>query len=329
MGSGANPGFIGIGTIPSIGKLQIAHTSTSGGLISTLYTDLTGSGTGNYFGTYSRVDGASTGMVMGINGFAVGAGSGSKTGVEGSAYGTGAGVTNTGLSGIANGPGNSYGMNSQAYGTGVNYGLFSSASGGTTNWAGYFGLGNVFIQNNLGIGTSAPTHALHVNGFVRISDGSEGLNKVLTSDASGVATWKQMAVGFKVEATGNQVISPTSYGVVAFDNLIFDDASAFNMATETYIVPSPGVYSFNCCVYWQSYPGTRPYFQLLVNGSPVQTLCDYCAANSQISQQITTVVKVNVGDQITAKVYNNTASPANISGVSGLQGTIFSGYKIY
>ena len=43
---------------------------------------------------------------------------------------------------------------------------------------------------NVGIGTTAPNAKLHVNGSFRITNGSQGQGKVLTSDAAGLATWK-------------------------------------------------------------------------------------------------------------------------------------------
>ena len=41
----------------------------------------------------------------------------------------------------------------------------------------------------VGIGTTAPTEKLHVEGKVKIVDGSQGSQKVLTSNANGVGTW--------------------------------------------------------------------------------------------------------------------------------------------
>lgn len=43
---------------------------------------------------------------------------------------------------------------------------------------------------NVGIGTTTPTAKLHVNGSVKITDGTQGEGKVLTSDAAGKATWR-------------------------------------------------------------------------------------------------------------------------------------------
>lgn len=52
----------------------------------------------------------------------------------------------------------------------------------------------VNTSGNIGIGTIAPTNKLDIrsatNGAVKIVDGTQGANKVLTSDANGVATWR-------------------------------------------------------------------------------------------------------------------------------------------
>ena len=51
---------------------------------------------------------------------------------------------------------------------------------------------NIYNTNtgNVGIGTTAPGAKLEVAGQVKITGGSPGANKVLTSDASGLATWQ-------------------------------------------------------------------------------------------------------------------------------------------
>jgi len=46
---------------------------------------------------------------------------------------------------------------------------------------------------NVGIGTTSPTAALHVNGSFKLTNGSEGAGKVLTSDATGKANWVTIA----------------------------------------------------------------------------------------------------------------------------------------
>ncbi len=64
---------------------------------------------------------------------------------------------------------------------------------------------NIFNNNgNVGIGTSSPAAKLEIAGNVLISDGSQGLGKVLTSDASGLASWQPLgAVSSGWSLTGN------------------------------------------------------------------------------------------------------------------------------
>ncbi len=50
--------------------------------------------------------------------------------------------------------------------------------------------GSGYISSKLGIGVASPTYALEVAGQVKITGGSPGAGKVLTSDASGIATWQ-------------------------------------------------------------------------------------------------------------------------------------------
>ncbi len=69
------------------------------------------------------------------------------------------------------------------------------------------------LQNGLvGINTIAPTLNLHVAGSMRLQDGTEGLGKLLVSDASGYAGWQTPAsVGLVGWATtGNAGTNPTT-----------------------------------------------------------------------------------------------------------------------
>jgi hypothetical protein len=72
-----------------------------------------------------------------------------------------------GVGTIAGTNGNSYGFYGSASGGATAYGIYATASGASTNWAGFFS-GNVSITNT-----------------VRISGGSPGAGKVLTSGTSG------------------------------------------------------------------------------------------------------------------------------------------------
>ncbi len=59
------------------------------------------------------------------------------------------------------GMGTNYGLRGLANGGGTNLGVYGEASGGLNNWAGYF-RGDVFLEDNLGIGTSQVDYPLTV-----------------------------------------------------------------------------------------------------------------------------------------------------------------------
>jgi len=96
-------------------------------------------GSGSTRGVYSYVDGTSTGMKIGVYGLAHGAG------------------THYGVAGSATGSGVQYGVHGSAYGTG-------------TLWAGYFGNGDVCVENFLGVGTENPKAPIHVEDRIRVGE---------------------------------------------------------------------------------------------------------------------------------------------------------------
>ena len=49
--------------------------------------------------------------------------------------------------------------------------------------------GSITDNGNVGIGTTTPSAKLEVAGNIKITDGTQGLGKVLVSDATGLATW--------------------------------------------------------------------------------------------------------------------------------------------
>jgi hypothetical protein len=81
------------------------------------------------------------------------------------------------------------------------------------------------IGGNVGIhtGTAAPTAALHVSLSLRYQDGNEGAGKVLTSDASGNASWQAFGSGGAWSLTGNAGTTPgTNFiGTTDSQDLIF------------------------------------------------------------------------------------------------------------
>jgi len=68
--------------------------------------------------------------------------------------------------------------------------IYSNGTIDTSGNVNITGSGNNYFAGNIGIGVASPATKLDVNGQIKISGGSPGLNKILTSDTVGLATWK-------------------------------------------------------------------------------------------------------------------------------------------
>jgi len=85
---------------------------------------------------------------------------------------------------------NSYcGVYGSATTSGRNYGVFGSASGGSTNWAGYFS-GDVHASGKVGIGTATPGVKLHIDGGSDVKDNTQNSGYLII----GTSTGQQIAI---------------------------------------------------------------------------------------------------------------------------------------
>jgi hypothetical protein len=96
-------------------------------------------------------------------------------------------------------------------------------------------------DGNVGIGTSSPSKKLDVNGSVKITDGSEGLGKVLTSDAAGVASWQAPSITttsvFANQSIGSVNSTPSSFSspLAAFTKVYSDSRVQVIVQTHLYV----------------------------------------------------------------------------------------------
>ncbi len=99
-------------------------------------------------------------------------------------------------------------------------------------------LDSIIFDNgtNVGVGTASPSAKLEVAGQLKITGGSPGANKVLTSDASGLASWTALSGGVPGSGTLNRVAKWTPNGAMIGNSQIFDDGSRVGIGTA-----SPGV----------------------------------------------------------------------------------------
>ncbi|WP_025763405.1 hypothetical protein [Dyadobacter tibetensis] len=106
--------------------------------------------------------------------------------------------------------------------------------------------------NNLEIEASTAGRAVAVDkttGKVTIKDGSEGNEKVLTSDANGVATWQvngNACSSFEASrSTSQNVVISGGVTTLIADTESYDPNNAYDPSTGQYTIPSDGFYIFN------------------------------------------------------------------------------------
>ncbi|MGE0562073.1 MAG: hypothetical protein AB7O47_09670 [Flavobacteriales bacterium] len=210
-GPGYNTGTLGQVTIVTSDAAESkyaiqGHAGGDGGSKYGMYATARGANGSNTGGYFSALEGTSN---YGVNSTAFAAGSSTATAIYGTAQGNGTGATygiygqnassstgaayagyfqnmnNSGsiIYGLrsevsSNSTNNQYAIRADVTGSpsaGIRYGVYSTVFGGTTNWAGYFDQGDVYIQNTLVLPTGA------------------GVGKVLKSDATGRAFWDTLA----------------------------------------------------------------------------------------------------------------------------------------
>ncbi|MDI9311412.1 MAG: hypothetical protein QM535_14465 [Limnohabitans sp.] len=115
-----------------------------------------------------------------------------------------------------------------------------SAQINTVNLSGRFNDPNfVNVNGNVGIGVAEPAAKLDVVGAVKIFDGSQGAGKVLTSDATGLASWRAPITATVISST--QIIIPANtsyYGNFPVNNGKLVSAGIQNLGFKTKVYPT-------------------------------------------------------------------------------------------
>lgn len=178
-------------------------------------------------------------------------------------------------------------------------------------------------------------------GGVRIQNGNEGANKILTAtDGLGNTDWQPMSTfmpAFRAYMTSNVSVTSATTTVTGYTEN-YDDAAAFNAATGIYTVPATGLYSFSATAAWLSTAaGNNVAYgcRISVNYSgggntyvsqvsvPSTTLAGY-----GISLNTGGEMKLSVGDQVRLEVFHSFGSSIVLSGGGNIT-TSFGGHRVY
>ena len=330
---------------------------------------ISGSSTGTGFGIYGTTDGgagvlgaANSGSgVEGSSGSGVGGKFSSNTGLAIQANGNVLinGTTGTGKAPLAfsNANGNKldiyYGSDTNRYGIGLQSGLMQLYSGTSVdNIAFGYGGSNSFTENmrikgngNVGIGTTNPTEKLEVNGKIKAGNlqltNGAGTGKVLTSDASGNASWQSPSaniVGFTVSKTADQLIYPggSAYTKVTFSNTDWSQqGSSYSPANSVFTAPATGYYKMDATLFFGdiSTGGSSGTINIgfcnAETGFPLRNYQFEGNGNKRESHTISALLYLSIGEKVDVRVYSSNYVISVAGYNTGSQYSYFSGYKAF
>jgi hypothetical protein len=141
-----------------------------------------------------------------------------------------------------------------------------------------FSVGSIALygQNgNIGIGTLTPTAKLHVVGSFKIEDGTQGVNKILTSDANGLTSWKKAIVDtvsdlfsdpYLLASGGTNIVYAngagwtSGTGVNCMLNETSDPHNVYNPSTGIVTIAENGFYFVRPEIAYSNAPGAGSTF---------------------------------------------------------------------
>ena len=176
---------------------------------------------------------------------------------------------------------------------------------------------------------------VEINGNVKIIDGNQGANKVLTSDASGLASWKPAAnpstASFRATKTANQISFSGSSNTMNFGSTDYNDGS--NFSSDQFVVPTTGVYHFDIKLMWILTAIGAVKYSLIVSlnsgFSATELSRSQYIVDGSVSGNMTTDlsldIKLTAGQNVYVMSYQN--SGANQSVLSLF--SAFSGHRLY
>ena len=223
-------------------------------------------------------------------------------GVWGRNSGTGGRIEASGIRGNVTGASYSFG-----------YGAFGSATGtGTNNYGLYGEAANASGQN----------YAAWLNGTIRISDGTQAAGRVLTSNATGVASWQtpvstpNVGISAKTLIGGTGSIPNTTLVPLRFSTVLYEDGGAnYNPGTGEYTITVAGVYTITGSILWNTFsaPGTTTLLYLTINGTFETESAANTGTGTFFSQNVTYSKRLNAGDIVRFSAYQNSGATQNLT----------------
>ncbi|MBC7935848.1 MAG: hypothetical protein H7Y86_10910 [Rhizobacter sp.] len=295
-------GFVGIGldtataTLDVEGSLRFRTAAAAGRVLTSdangNATWQTGAGFALPFSGSSAAGGTS---------FIVANTNGAANAIAGQSFGSGTGVTGF----TSNGKG-LYG----SAGAGIGVDAFSSS-----------GTAGVFTSQS-GLAIKTVTGNVEINGKIKMIDGTQAAGRILTTDATGLASWQALPAGIpSIDFSGRRLtsqITVTNAGfgttITGFDNISQAGGSNYNAATGVYTIPVTGFYQINASILWNPIPtNCTTYLSLLANGNTTIAQNYQPSSNAfGVSSALSAGRRFTAGETLTLVAYQNSGSSVNL-----------------
>lgn len=180
-----------------------------------------------------------------------------------------------------------------------------------------------YATGNVGINTPDPTAQLDINGTLRLRNNGAAAGKILTSDATGNATWSG-SVAFSAQGGYQNNFVNNGTTVILYNTELFDNGGNYNPAIGAFTAPVAGVYHFDATTRLTT--GIAPdlsRYQLFVNGV-AQRASDPNTGFMELSANI----NLNAGDVVDVRYFYNDNSGATITVSTVVLFNNFSGFLI-
>ncbi len=194
-----------------------------------------------------------------------------------------------------------------------------------------------------GINTNFPSSSatLDINGLVKIRGGAPANNKVLTSDAIGIASWKVIPVPTKI-AFGIYLLpgSPQSINSNVFTKISFnepEELGATNITASIFTAPETATYHFDATIMFALPTAANVAVRLVVKDAANNIIRNYearensASASTEKNLSVACTTALTIGQKVEVQYYQNTGTTLfiNNSGTLGVdRKTRFQGFKI-
>ncbi|CAG5000585.1 hypothetical protein DYBT9275_02492 [Dyadobacter sp. CECT 9275] len=179
---------------------------------------------------------------------------------------------------------------------------------------------NIEPASNLEVEASTADRKVKVNkttGQLTIKDGTEGIGRILTSDAVGGASWTLETSAFRARRTSTQGItsSLTDFFNVNLEKVNFDQDGGLTMgAASGFTVKKPGTYIFNANISFQANSPTAASVAIFKNGVLLKNSGVTVNSKENYAFEISIIDIATTGDFYELRANNNTGGMFIFSG---------------